>query len=60
VLRNARGIERPNGYQNRYKPGGFQTVAGVLDLSIPQAHNGGFRPTLFERVFPAGVRDCLA
>jgi transposase-like protein len=46
---NARGMERPNGYRNGYKPRGFQTVAGSLDLSIPQARNGGFRPTLFDR-----------
>lgn len=46
---NARGMERPNGYRNGYKPRGFQTVAGALDLSIPQARNGGFRPTLFDR-----------
>jgi transposase-like protein len=46
---NARGLERPNGYRNGYKARGFQTVAGALDLSIPQARNGGFRPTLFDR-----------
>jgi len=46
---NARGMERPNGYRNGYKSRGFQTVAGALDLSIPQARSGGFRPTLFDR-----------
>jgi putative transposase len=46
---NARGIERPNGYRNGYKPRGLQTVAGALDLSVPQARNGSFRPNLFER-----------
>lgn len=46
---NARGMERSNGYRNDYKPRGFQTVVGALDLSIPQARNGGFLPTLFDR-----------
>ncbi|BDU75347.1 transposase [Mesoterricola sediminis] len=46
---NARGMERPNGYRNGYKSRGFQTVAGALDLSIPQARSGGFRPSLFDR-----------
>lgn len=46
---NARGIERPNGYRNGYKPRGLQTVAGALELSVPQARNGSFRPNLFER-----------
>lgn len=46
---NARGMERPNGYRNGYKDRGFQTVAGALELSVPQARNGSFRPALFER-----------
>jgi len=46
---NARGIERPNGYRNGFKSRGFQTVAGALDLEVPQARNGSFRPALFER-----------
>jgi transposase-like protein len=46
---NARGVERPNGYRNGYKARGFQTVAGEMNLSVPQARNGSFRPTLFER-----------
>ena len=46
---NARGIELPNGYRNGFKPRNFQTVAGVLDLDIPQARNGSFRPAMFER-----------
>lgn len=46
---NARGMERPNGYRNGYKDRGFQTVAGALELSVPQARNGSFRPAVFER-----------
>lgn len=46
---NAKGIDRPNGYRNGYKPRGFQTVAGKLDLSLPQARDGSFRPTIFDR-----------
>jgi len=46
---NARRQERPNGYRNGFKERTFQTVAGALDLSVPQARNGSFRPTLFER-----------
>ena len=46
---NARGIERPNGYRNGFKSRGFQTVAGALDLSVPQARNGSFKPAIFER-----------
>jgi len=46
---NAKGIERPNGYRNGFKPRTFQTSAGALDLSLPQARNGSFRPTIFER-----------
>ena len=46
---NSRQVERPNGYRNGFKPRTFQTVAGALDLDVPQARNGSFRPTLFER-----------
>jgi putative transposase len=46
---NARGVERPNGYRNGFKPRGFQTVAGALELAVPQARDASFRPTLFER-----------
>jgi transposase-like protein len=46
---NARGIERPNGYRNGFKSRSFQTVAGALDLSVPQARNGSFKPAIFER-----------
>lgn len=46
---NAKGIERPNGYRNGYKARGFQTSAGQLELSLPQARNGSFRTPVFER-----------
>ena len=46
---NAKGEVRPNGYRNGYKDRGFQTVAGPIDLSVPQARNGSFRPTLFDK-----------
>ena len=46
---NAKGMPRPNGYRNGYKPRGFQTVAGAVELEVPQARDGSFRPTLFDR-----------
>lgn len=46
---NAKGLPRPNGYRNGYKPRGLQTVAGAVELEVPQARDGSFRPTLFER-----------
>ena len=46
---NAKGLLRPNGYRNGYKARGFQTVAGALDLEVPQARDGSFRPSLFDR-----------
>jgi len=46
---NAKGVDRPNGYRNGYKSRGLQTVAGPIDLSVPQARNGSFRPTLFDK-----------
>ncbi len=46
---NAKGMARPNGYRNGYKARGFQTVAGALDLEVPQARDGSFRPSLFDR-----------
>lgn len=46
---NARGMVRPNGYRNGFKSRGFQTVAGALELTVPQARNGSFRPNLFDR-----------
>ncbi|MDE3245677.1 MAG: IS256 family transposase [Acidobacteriota bacterium] len=46
---NAKGLPRPNGYRNGFKARGLQTVAGALELSVPQARDGSFRPNLFER-----------
>lgn len=46
---NAKGLARPNGYRNGFKDRGLQTVAGALELSVPQARDGSFRPNLFER-----------
>lgn len=46
---NAKGLPRPNGYRNGYKPRGIQTVAGALELEVPQARDGSFRPSLFDR-----------
>lgn len=46
---NARGLPRPNGYRNGFKPRGIQTVAGAVELAVPQARDGSFRPGLFER-----------
>jgi len=46
---NAKGLDRPNGYRNGYKPRGLQTVAGALALEVPQARDGSFRPTIFDR-----------
>ena len=46
---NAKGLPRPNGYRNGYKPRGLQTVAGSLELEVPQARDGSFRPSLFDR-----------
>lgn len=46
---NAKGLPRPNGYRNGFKDRGLQTVAGAVELSVPQARDGSFRPNLFER-----------
>jgi len=46
---NAKGVPRPNGYRNGYKPRDFQSVAGALELEVPQARDGSFRPALFDR-----------
>ena len=46
---NAHCIERPKGYRNGFKARGFQTVAGALELSMPQARNASFHSPLFER-----------
>ncbi len=46
---NAKGLPRPNGYRNGFKERGLQTVAGTVELMVPQARDGSFRPKLFER-----------
>ena len=57
---NARGMERPNGYRNGYKPRGFQTVAGALDLSrgVLREFGNMSSPTIFfimKRLFESGT-----
>ena len=46
---NAKGLPRPNGYRNGYKERGLQTVAGAVELSVPQARDGSFRPVIYDR-----------
>jgi len=43
-----RGADR-RGHRNGYKARTLKTRVGELELSVPQAREGGFRPTLFER-----------
>ncbi len=46
-----RGVEDRNGYANGFKPRGFQTSFGALDLAIPQVHQSDtpFRTSLLEQ-----------
>ncbi len=46
---NAKGLPRPNGYRNGYKERGLPTVAGAVELSVPQARDGSFRPVIYDR-----------
>ena len=45
--------ETRTGYANGFKPKGFKTRMGTLDLSIPQVRDGEFYPTFLER----GIRS---
>jgi len=46
-----RGVEGRNGYANGFKPRGFQTAFGALELTIPQVRESDtpFRTSLLEQ-----------
>ena len=46
---NAKGLPRPNGHRNGFKPRELRTRTGTLRLRMPQARDGSFFPSCMAR-----------
>ena len=46
---NAKGLPRPNGHRNGFKPRELRTRTGTLRLRMPQARDGSFFPSCLSR-----------